>query len=347
LNVRVSNTHNYLDEYEIQNKKIERRARGLNQRSPNPRIIAVAFAMVYLFWGSTFIAVRFGVETIPPLMLVGMRQLIAGIVLYPLARFRDHEKPTIKHWLSGALIGGLLLIGGNGSIAWAEAKLTPTNITAVLVATVPVWMAIMDWLRPGGPRPTARVLTALGIGLVGVSLLVSPHIPFLSSAAGTAVSPACALVLVCGSLCWAAGSILSRHLTLPRSPLLGTSVFLISGGIMLFPLSLALGEGRNFDVHQVSLRSGVSVLYLAVFGSILGFTAYTYLLRHVQPARVATYAYINPVIAVILGWIFAREPVSTRMLIAAVIILGAVVMVITAPHAPATEDASGQPVAPD
>jgi drug/metabolite transporter (DMT)-like permease len=306
----------------------------------------VAFAMVYLFWGSTYLAVRYGVETIPPLMLVGMRQLIAGVVLYPLARFHSNEKPTLRHWLSGALIGGLLLIGGNGSIAWAEAKLTPTNITAVLVATVPVWMAIMDWLRPGGPRPTGRVLTALGIGLVGVSLLVSPHLPFLSGA-GAAVSPVCALVLFAGSLCWAAGSILSRHLELPRSPLIGTSIYLIAGGVMLFPLSLAFGEGKNFDVHQISLRSGLSVLYLAVFGSILGFTAYTYLLRHVQPARVATYAYINPVIAVILGWLFLGEPISGRMLIAAAIILGAVVMVITAPHAPATEDASGQPVVPD
>ena len=309
-------------------------------------MIAIAFAMVYLFWGSTFLAVRYGVETIPPLMLVGMRQLIAGIVLYPLARFRSDEKPTLQHWLSGALIGGLLLIGGNGSIAWAEAKLTPTNIAAVLVATVPVWMAMMDWLRPGGPRPTARVLTALAIGLAGVSLLVSPHIPFMSSA-GAAVNPLCAFILLAGSLCWAAGSILSRHLTLPHSPLLGTSTYLIAGGIMIFPISLALGEFKSFNVHQVSLRSGLSVLYLAVFGSILGFTAYTYLLRHVQPARVATYAYINPVIAVILGWLFVHEAVSLRMLIAAAIILGAVVMVITAPHAPATEDASGQPVVPD
>ena len=319
---------------------------GLSERSQNPRLIAVAFAMVYLFWGSTYLAVRYGVETIPPLMLVGMRQLLAGIVLYPLARFHSDEKPTLQHWLSGALIGGLLLIGGNGSIAWAEARLTPTNITAVLVATVPVWMAIMDWLRPGGPRPTGRVLTALGIGLVGVSLLVSPHIPFLSSA-GAAVTPWCAMVLVAGSLCWAAGSILSRHLVLPRSPLIGTSIYLIAGGVMVFPLSLALGEGRNFDVRQISLRSGLSVLYLAMFGSILGFTAYTYLLRHVQPARVATYAYINPVIAVILGWLFLHEPITGRMVVAAAIILGAVVMVITAPHAPATEDASGQPVAPD
>jgi len=302
--------------------------------------------MVYLFWGSTYIAVRFGVETVPPLMLVGARQLLAGLVLYPLARFHSGEKPTVQHWLSAALIGGLLLIGGNGSIAWAEAQKTPTNITAVLVGAVPVWMALMDWLRPGGPRPTGRVLTALAIGLLGVSLLVSPHVPFMDSA-GAAVRPICALILFLGSLCWAAGSILSRHLKLPHSPLLATSIYMIAGGLLNFPVALVIGETKNFDVHQVSLRSGLSILYLAVFGSILGFTAYTFLLRKVQAARVATYAYVNPVIAVFLGWALGGESVSARMMVAAAIILAAVVIVITAPHAPATEDSSGQPVMPE
>jgi drug/metabolite transporter (DMT)-like permease len=318
----------------------------LSQRAQNARSVAVAFAMVYFFWGSTFIAVSFSAETIPPLMLVGIRQLIAGIVLYPLARFRSNEKPTLQHWLSGALIGGLLFIGGNGSIAWAEAKLTPTNITAVMVATVPLWMALMDWLRPGGPRPTARIWTALAIGLAGVSLLVSPHIPFVGGT-GATVSPVCALVLLAGSLCWAAGSIFSRHLKLPHSLMLSTSIFLIAGGLMVFVASFALGEFRNFDVLHVSLRSWLAELYLVIFGSIIGLSAYAFLLRNVSPARVATYAYINPMVAVILGWLLAHEVVSLRMLFAAVIILGSVVMVITAPHAPATEDASGQPVVPD
>ena len=318
----------------------------MSRQSHNARGIAIAFAMVYFFWGSTFIAVSYGVETIPPLMLVGIRQLIAGIVLYPLARFRSKEKPALQDWLSGALIGGLLFIGGNGSIAWAEAKLTPTNITAVMVAMVPLWMALMDWLRPGGPRPTVRIWAALGIGVVGVSLLMSPHIPFIGGA-GATVSPTCGLVLFAGSLCWAAGSIFSRHLKLPRSLMLSTSIFLIAGGLMVFIASFALGEFRNFDVLHISLRSWLAALYLVIFGSIVGLSAYAYLLRNVQPARVATYAYINPIVAVILGWIFAHETVSVRMLIAAAIILGAVVMVITAPHAPATEEASGQPVVPD
>src|ERR1700685_2577442 len=144
-------THKKLHDCTRPKKQIKPRIRSLSRQSHNSRAIAVAFAMVYFFWGSTFIAVSYGVETIPPLILVGIRQLIAGIVLYPLARFRSNERPTIHHWLSGALIGGLLFVGGNGSIAWAEAKLTPTNITAVMVATVPLWMALMDCLRPGGP----------------------------------------------------------------------------------------------------------------------------------------------------------------------------------------------------
>jgi len=318
----------------------------LSGRDHTSRNIAISFAMVYIFWGSTYLAVRFGVETVPPLILVGARQLLAGLVLYPLARFHSSEKPTVQHWLSAALIGGLLLIGGNGSIAWAEAQKTPTNITAVLVGAVPVWMALMDWLRPGGPRPTGRVLTALAIGLFGVSLLVSPHVPFMDHA-GVAVRPICALILFLGSLCWAAGSILSRHLKLPHSPLMATSIYMIAGGLLNFPVAFAIAETKNFDVHQVSLRSGLSILYLAVFGSILGFTAYTFLLRKVQAARVATYAYVNPVIAVFLGWALGGESVSARMMVAAAIILGAVVMVITAPHAPATEDSSGQPVMPE
>jgi drug/metabolite transporter (DMT)-like permease len=308
--------------------------------------IALAFGMVYFFWGSTFLGVRFAVETIPPLFMVGMRQLLAGLLLYPLARLRDREKITPAQWLAGALIGALLVVGGNGSIAWAEYKQTPSNVTAVLVGTVPLWMAIMDWLRPGGPRPSGRIVAGLAIGLAGVGLLVSPRIPFLHTS-GSAVSPTCAVVLVIGSFCWATGSILSRHMKLPRSPLLGTAIFTMTGGAMLFPLGLAIGEGRHFKVHEVSVHSWMAVLYLSIFGSIVGFSAYTYLLHAVSPARVATYAYINPIVAVFLGWAFVGESFTPRMILAAAVILTSVALVITAPHIPTPEDASGQPVVPD
>jgi drug/metabolite transporter (DMT)-like permease len=315
-------------------------------REHDARKTALAFGMVYFFWGSTFLAVRFAVESIPPLFMVGARQLLAGLLLYPLARLSSREKSTFPQWIAGALIGTLLVAGGNGSIAWAEFKQTPSNVTAVLVATVPLWMAILEWLRPTGPRPTGRIVSGLAIGLVGVSLLVSPRIPFLRTA-GSAVSPMCALVLVTGSLCWAAGSILSRHMKLPHSPLLGTAIFTMTGGAVLFPIGLALGEGRHFQVRHISVHSGLAVLYLSVFGSIVGFSAYTYLLRTVSPTRVSTYAYVNPVVAVFLGWAFAGESLTPRMMVAAAIILAAVVLVITAPHIPKPEDISGQPVVPD
>jgi drug/metabolite transporter (DMT)-like permease len=309
------------------------------------RKTALAFAAVYLFWGSTFLGVRYAVETIPPLLAVGLRQILAGVVLYPLARLHTKEKTTAAQWVAGALIGGLLIAGGNGSIAWAESMRTPTNVTAVLVATVPLWMAIMDWLRPRGTRPTGRIIMALAVGLAGVGLLVSPRDPLLHTGGSSAVTPICAVVLFCGSICWAAGSVFSRHLKLPRSPLLGTSIFAITGGAIVSLAGLVRGEGKALDVHHISLNSGLATLYLAVFGSIIGFSAYTYLLRVAPPARVATYAYINPIVAVFLGWALAGESLTPRMLAAAAIILVAVVLVITALHPP--EESSGQPVVPD
>jgi drug/metabolite transporter (DMT)-like permease len=312
--------------------------------SHDARKTALAFAAVYVFWGSTFLAVRYAVETIPPLLAVGLRQIIAGMVLYPLARLHTKEKTTAGQWLAGALIGGLLIGGGNGSIAWAEAMRTPTNVVAVLVATVPLWMAIMDWLRPGGTRPTGRIMIALAVGLAGVGLLVSPRDPLLHTGS-SAVTPICAVVLFFGSICWAAGSVFSRHMNLPRSPLLGTSIFAFTGGVIVTIAGLARGEGRMLDLHHISLHSGLATVYLTVFGSIIGFSAYTYLLGAAPAARVATYAYINPVVAVFLGWGLGGEALTSRMLTAAAIILLAVVLVITAPHPP--EESSGQPVVPD
>jgi drug/metabolite transporter (DMT)-like permease len=312
----------------------------------NARKIAVAFAMVYMFWGSTFLAVRYGVETIPPLFMAGARQVLAGIILYAVVRVHGGETPTPRQWLYGAIIGILLVTGGNGSIAWAEAKHTPTSVTAVLVATVPLWMALVDWLRPGGLRPSWRAIAGIVIGLAGVAYLVTPSDPLLRT--GTAViQPICAAALAGGSFCWASGSIFSRHVKLPQSPLLGTAMFTFTGGLALWIAGIARGETNQLDIHRISSQSVLAVLYLAAFGSIVGFSAYTYLLRNVAPGRVATYAYINPVIAVLLGWAFAGESITPRMMGATAIILAAVVLAITAPHSPAQDKAGGEPVTPD
>jgi drug/metabolite transporter (DMT)-like permease len=306
--------------------------------------IVLAFGMVYLFWGSTFLAVHYAVQTIPALLMAGSRQFLAGLLLYPIARIRNKEKITIHHWLSGGLIGVLLVLGGNGSIAWVEARGTATDVTALLVGTVPMWMAIMDWLRPRGPRPTVRTVMGLVLGLAGMLLLVSPSVPMLSAGASP-ITPLCAVTLVGGSICWATGSILSRHLRLPKSPLLGTAIFTLCGGVGILLMGVLGGELKNFSPGAVSLHSALATLYLSVFGSIVGFSAYTFLLRQVSAARVATYAYVNPVIAVFLGWIFIHEALTLRMLLAAAIILAGVALVITAPHAP--EEISGQPVVPE
>ncbi len=314
------------------------------ERPQSARKTMLAYAMVYTFWGSTFLAVRYAVETTPPLLLVAMRQILAGIALYPLARMHSKEKMTPRQWLDGAIIGVLLIAGGNASISWAEAKQTPSNVAAVLVATVPLWMAILDWLRPKGPRPTLRIAAGLAIGLLGVGLLVSPKDPFLHTA-GSAVNPICALVLFGGSLAWAAGSVLSRHLEMPKSPLLAAAIITLTGGVVLCGVALALGEGSQLHVQNISLRSWLSLGYLVVFGSIIGYSAYTYLLVTEPPARVATYAYVNPVVAVIMGCAIAGEKLTARMTVAAAVILAAVVLVITATHPP--EEGSGQPVVPD
>jgi drug/metabolite transporter (DMT)-like permease len=315
-----------------------------NKRGQSSRKTALAYAMVYMFWGSTFLAVRYAVETTPPLLLVALRQILAGIALYPLARLHSKEKTTPRQWLDGAIVGVLLIAGGNASISWAEARQTPSNVAAVLVATVPLWMAILDWLRPKGPRPTVRIAIGLLIGLAGVGLLVSPRDPLLHTA-GSAVNPICALVLFGGSLAWAAGSVFSRHLDMPKSPLLAAAIITLTGGAVLCVVALALGEGSQFHLQSVSLRSWLSLGYLVVFGSIIGYSAYAHLLAVEPAARVATYAYVNPMIAVILGWAVAGEKLSARMAVAAAVILAAVVMVITAPHPP--EEGSGQPVVPD
>ncbi|MFZ0820637.1 MAG: EamA family transporter [Candidatus Acidiferrales bacterium] len=314
------------------------------EHAQSRRKTAVAYAMIYMFWGSTFLAVRYAVETTPPLLLVAMRQILAGLALYPLARLHSKEKTTPRQWLDGAIIGVLLIAGGNASISWAEARRTPSNVAAVLVATVPLWMAIFDWLRPKGPRPTFRIAVGLAIGLAGVGLLVSPRDPLLHTA-GSAVNPICALVLFGGSLAWAAGSVFSRHLEMPKSPLLGAAIITLTGGVVLCIAALALGEGSQLHVQSISLVSWLSLGYLVVFGSIIGYSAYAHLLVSEPPARVATYAYVNPVVAVILGWAIAGEKLTSRMAVAAAVILVAVVLVITAPHPP--EEGSGQPVVPD
>jgi len=297
----------------------------LHPKSPPSQMrVWAAFAAVYLIWGSTYLAIRFAIETVPPFLMAGARFLLAGVVLYAWMRLRGRSRPTYYHWISAAIVGGLLLLGGNGGVVWAEQRV-PSGLTALLITCVPLWMALLNWLRPGGVRPSVAVATGLLAGFGGVTLLVGPG----EFAGGAHVDPVGGLVLLLASLSWAAGSLYSRYARFPDSALLATGMEMIAGGALLLLASAATGEWARLDLGAVSLTSLVSFAYLIAFGSLVGFTAYIWLLRVSTPARVSTYAYVNPVVAVFLGWAFAGEPLTPRTLIAAAIIICAVVLITT------------------
>jgi drug/metabolite transporter (DMT)-like permease len=291
---------------------------------PSRGSVIAAFATVYLIWGSTYLAIRWAIDTLPPFWMAGTRFLIAGAILYIGLRLRGTPRPASMYWGPTALIGALLLLGGNGGVVWAE-QLVPSGLTALLIATVPLWMVLLDWVRPDGVRPRPGVVIGLAAGFAGLLLLVSPG----DLAGGSHVHPVGAAVLMLATLSWAIGSLYSRRANLPASPLMATAMEMLTGGVWLLGAGLMSGEWARLELDHVSLQSALSFVYLIVFGSLVGFTAYIWLLRVSTPARVSTYAYVNPVIAVFLGAALADEPLNPRILLAAAIILGAVALITT------------------
>jgi drug/metabolite transporter (DMT)-like permease len=290
-------------------------------------LLLSAFAVVYIVWGSTYFAIRVAVESIPPFLMAGLRHLSVGLAFYPVFRRRSGEEPTLPQWRTAAITGCLLLFLGNGTVSWAE-RVVPSGIAALLVATVSLWMVLVDWLRPGGTRPPLRVMAGFVLGFAGMVLLVGPkHL-----GGSERVNPAGTLALLFASLAWALGSIYSKHHPMPASPLLGVAMQTLCGGSALCLVAIATGEVSGFHFSQISLRSWLALLYLVFFGSALGFSAYVYILRHSTATRVATYAFVNPVVALFLGWFLGAEPLSARTMLASAIILGAVLLVIKAPH---------------
>jgi drug/metabolite transporter (DMT)-like permease len=286
--------------------------------------VVVAFALVYIIWGSTYLAIRFAIETMPPFLMAATRFLLAGAVLYLWMRLRGAPRPEGMHWRSAAIVGALLLVFGNGVVVWAE-EVLPSSIAALLVAMVPVWMALLSWLRPGGTRPRAVVLIGLALGFAGVGLLV-----FQGGGAQRPINPLGAGAVMLASLSWAAGSLYARNARMPSVPLLGTAMEMLCGGALLVVLALLKGEPAQVHLQAISLRSDLALAYLIVFGSLVAFSAYVWLLRNVPPARVSTYAYVNPVVAVFLGWWLASEPITGQTLVAAAVIVGAVALVMAA-----------------
>jgi len=307
--------------------------------------LVAAFAAIYLVWGSTYLAIRVAVETMPPLLMAGTRFVIAGALLYAWLRFRGAPRPTGVHWRSAAIVGALLLLGGNGLVVWAE-QTVPSGIAALLVATVPVWMVVLHALSPDGVRPRWLQVVGLLLGLAGVGVLVYPdalQAALFNAGAGASapgaaggshvverVDPWGAGALVLASLSWSIGSLYSRHAALPEAPLMATAMEMMCGGGLQLCVGGALGEFARLDVAQISAASAAAFAYLIVFGSWIGFSAYVWLLGVTTPARVATYAYVNPVVAVLLGWLILAEPLTAMTLAAMALIVTAVVLITTA-----------------
>lgn len=304
--------------------------------SPNPTLTLAAFAAVYFVWGSTFLAVRIGNESFPPLLVAGIRHLTFGLIFCPVLLWRAKTKPTWVEWRTATITGFLLLTVGNGGVCLAEERV-PSGIAALLVATVSLWMVLIDWLRPNGNRPGPRVIVGLILGFAGLAMLVGPW----ELGGSGRIDPIGVAILGVGSFAWACGSIYSKHGHMPNSPLLGASMQGLTGGIILWLLGGLTGEVRAFQPTAVSTHSWIAVTYLVCFGSMIGFSSYMYLLKHSTATRVATYAFVNPVVALFLGWLFLHETISLRTILAGAVILVAVLLVITAPHRGAPKGAPG------
>lgn len=298
---------------------------GLKSRmgeEASPLLVVAAFAAIYLIWGSTYLAIRVGIETLPPFLMAGTRFLIAGSVLYVWARARGAASPERRDWRAAAITGAALLLVGNGLVGWAE-QFVASGFAALLIATEPLWVVMLNWALPGGERPGGRTFAGLAVGFVGVAVLVGA-----GTAAG-AVDPLSTGALVVAALSWAAGSLYSARVKGTASPLLAAGMQMLAGGALLLVASGVLGEWATFDAGSVSSRSLLAWGYLLIFGSLVGFTAYSWLLKNVTPERASTYAYVNPVVAVLLGWAVAGEQVTVRTLIAAAVIVGAVIITIS------------------
>ncbi|MBC7791969.1 MAG: EamA family transporter [Anaerolineae bacterium] len=296
----------------------------MTEASPSRGRVIAAFAAVYVIWGSTYLGIRVAMETIPKFLMGGVRFLIAGTILYVWARSRGDARPTPRQWLAATIVGGLLLLGGNGAVMWA-AQFIPTGIVSLLVAMVPLWMVLFEWLGPRKIRPTTGVALGVVLGLVGLAVLAGPAL----WGGKEGVDPVSVVVLMLGSMSWAAGSLYSRRSTLPSSSILAMGMEMLAGGVLLFTAGLLSGELPRFDVGAVSGRSLVAMAYLVAFGSLIGYTAYIWLMRVQPAARVSTYAYVNPIVAVFLGWLVLSEPVTQRTLFAGAIIVGSVALITT------------------
>jgi len=285
--------------------------------------IWIALLTIYLVWGSTYLGIRYAVETIPPFLMAGTRFLLAGLILYAWRRLAGDPAPTRGQWLRASVVGLLMLLGGNGLLSLAEQHVA-SGIAALIIGSVPLWMTTIEALRPGGARPNILGILGLVVGFGGIALLVAPS---LLSGNPLESQPLGILILLGASLFWSLGSIYSRTADLPDSTLLATAMEMLAGAAGLYLVGAFAGEWSRLSLADVTARSWISLLYLVVFGSMVGFTTYAWLLRAAPVSLVATYAYVNPLVAILLGSLLAQESLTAPELLAAAIIIGSVVLI--------------------
>jgi len=288
------------------------------------RVLA-GFAVIYLVWGSTYLAIAYAVRSLPPVLTTAARFTLAGALLCAWGWARGAPRPSWVQWRAATIAGALLVGGGTATVCWAEQSV-PSGLASLLAATVPLWFVLLDWAGPERRRPHGLIAAGIAVGLIGIGLLTAPT---GSAAPGTQAFGAGALLVLIAAILWAVGSLYSRHAPLPTSGTLGMGMQMLAGGVLCFPAGLVLGERAVIDVARVPTIAWVAVAYLTVAGCLIAFTTYLWLLRVSTPARVATHAYVNPVVAVALGWAVAGEPFGVRTLVAAGLIIAAVVLITT------------------
>lgn len=282
-----------------------------------------ALLSVYFFWGTTYLAMKFAIETFQPHTMLGIRFVTAGALMFAWSWIRERPSITWKQWRGASIVGGLMLLGGTGGVAWSQ-QYVPSNIAAIVVAAVPLWIALIRWVALRHDRPGRLTTIGLLLGFAGIIMLVR------STSGPTAAQGHLAglAMLVFASLSWASGSLFSRVADLPGSPVLAISMQMLTGGFFCLIAGLAIGGAEQIDLWSVSLRSAVALGYLVVFGSVIGFSSYIWLLKKTDPALASSYAYVNPVVAIVLGWLLAGESLNSGSLAATGVILLGVILIV-------------------
>jgi len=288
--------------------------------------VIVAFAALYVIWGSTYLGILFAIQSIPPFLMAGARFFLAGLIMFAIARIYGPLRSTWAEWRTALIVGACLLLGGNGGVTLSE-KFIESGLASLIVATVPIYITLLGWITGMSSRPHGIVWLGLAGGFFGVAVLLGPALRFSSEGNH---HPAIGMsILLLSSFIWSAGSLYSRASKHTNSLFLGAAQQMLCGGALMLLVGLCAGEAKGFHPGNISALSTGAFVYLVLIGAIVGYTAYFWLLRHCDPAKVATYAYVNPIVAVLLGALFAHETVTLRTLVAAILIIGSVALIIT------------------